>query len=397
MTRYRISESAEHGVERVHAYRDLEIHHPSQHGHQPGRSYATVDGHREEVLKARTSDGHLMVSKDFVLTDEQGRRNIPVPSPAAGYVGKVDARNGLVCIFDHKGGELIAQIRHMDLAGSGLHEGQTVAYGQPLGTQGGYGHGKSDAYAVHTHIDFNTSRLDDFKRYFTDIDRGAIEIGRMPAHRAESSTLRPATAGTHHGGAPSHAAIGLAQRTLNHLGYTGADGRPLAVDGVLGPNSRHAIEQFQRDHHLPRSGGLDDATAARVTVEGRTMASDQHPAHGLYRQSLDAVIDLNRRHGVPDGTHTTRLAAAIAADALQHHMCRIDRVELSEDRRFARGVEVSATRDESALNRTTGAIDVTRAVQLPLATSSDVALNAHQSNAARHTHAEPAITRASLP
>lgn len=391
--RYTVRESTEHGVEAVHRYDDLEIHHPSQHGHQPGRSYATVDARREEVLKARTSGGHLMVSKDFVLSDSNGRRDVPVPSPAAGYVGKVDARNGLVCIYDHKGGELIAQVRHMGLEGSGLHVGQTVAYGQPLGTQAGYGRGQRNAYAVHTHIDFNTARLDEFKRYFADIESGAIQIGATPGLRAATRTSQTTPTLPHAGGEPL-AGAEHAQRTLGHLGYTGADGRALAVDGILGRNSKHAIAQFQRDHGLEPSGGLDAPTAARIGAEGRTLASDTHPAHALYRQSLDAVLDLNRRQGVPDGVHTTRLAGVIAASALQSHLTRVDRVELSSDRQFARGVAFGPVGDEPLLNRTTDPVDVARAAQVPLSVSSDAAANAHRAATARQAHAEPSIQRA---
>jgi hypothetical protein len=392
MNRYHISESAEHRVERVHSYSDLEIHHPSQHGHQPGRAYATVDGRREEVLKRPTSGGHLMVSKDFVLTDSQGRRDLPVPSPASGYIGKVDPRNGVVCIYDREGGELIAQVRHMDLHGSSLHVGQTVAYGQPLGRQSGYGHGRADAYAVHTHIDFNTSRLEDFKKYFHDLDLGMIEIGRTPVGKADGSALSSPVHG-HQAALPVHTAIEHAQRALKHLGYTGADGRPLDVDGIVGKNSQHAVRQFQGDHGLHASGVLDPSTAARIVSEGRTMASDTHPAHRLYGQSLDAVLDLNRRHGIPEGVHTSRLAGAVTADAMQHGLKRIDRVELSADRRFAFGVEVSAIRDESSLNRISGPVEVQHAIQIPLSTSSEAALRSHRDHVLQPPGPAPSILR----
>lgn len=44
------------------------------------------------------------------------------------------------------------------------------------------------------------------------------------------------------------------QEGLRELGYTGKYGKPLAVDGVNGPNTRAAVEAFQRDHQLPSSG-----------------------------------------------------------------------------------------------------------------------------------------------
>lgn len=40
------------------------------------------------------------------------------------------------------------------------------------------------------------------------------------------------------------------QRILNALGYVGADGYQLTVDGQLGPNTAHAIAVFQKDHGM---------------------------------------------------------------------------------------------------------------------------------------------------
>lgn len=57
MSRYRIVESVGSRVERVRDYDDLEIHHPSQRGREPGRTYADVRGEREEVLRERTRSG----------------------------------------------------------------------------------------------------------------------------------------------------------------------------------------------------------------------------------------------------------------------------------------------------------------------------------------------------
>ncbi|WP_166636737.1 peptidoglycan-binding domain-containing protein [Cognatilysobacter terrigena] len=392
MGRYRLIESAEHGIERVHGYADLEIHHPSHHGHQPGRHYATVDGRREEVLKAPTSAGHLMVSKDFILTDEAGSTRVPVPSPAAGYVGKVDARNGLVCIYDRKGGELIAQVRHMDLHGSGVHEGQTVAYGQPLGFQGGYGGGNPHAYGVHTHIDFNTARLDDFKRYFADLDRGVITIGGVPHVRATPQMQTLPTSGgevahsqAHRGAhapgtATDVAAVRRAQSALAHLGYTGEDGHVVRVDGVVGANSRHALREFQRNHGLVVTGALDAQTAQRLSEAERTMASSTHPAHELYGQSLSAVQELDRRMGIPGGPHTLALAGARAAEAARAGLKHIDRVEIGRDRVQVQAVQFARGVDDAATNRISAPINVAIAVNQSLEESSRQAARAIESH-----------------
>lgn len=393
MSNYRIIESVGNRIEPVHGYSDLEIHHPSHHGHQPGRHYAEVDGRREEVLKAPTSAGHLMVSKDFILTDANGSTHVPVPSPAAGYVGKVDPRNGLVCIYDHKGGELIAQVRHMDLHGAAIHEGQSVAYGQPLGIQGGYGGGNAHAYGIHTHIDFNVARLDDFKRYFADLERGSIAMGHAPqaapgaaghAHATAPHRADQGAGGRRPHGRGTDASVVHAQECLAHLGYTGADGRAIAVDRVAGRNTEHGVRQVQQDHRLPVTGRLDGATRESLAVAERTMASSTHPAHALFQQSLAAVQELDRRMGIPSGAHTLALAGVTTAEAARAGLTRVDRVEIANDRIHAQAVQFTAGVDDWLTNRTSGPIDVARAVAQPIEVSTQQAGQAMHGRAAMH-------------
>lgn len=72
------------------------------------------------------------------------------------------------------------------------------------------------------------------------------------------------------------------QSSLAHLGYTGADGRLLAVDGHMGRNTRYALKQYQRDHALPVTGHVDAPTSRRLEADDLTLASSAHPAHTLY-------------------------------------------------------------------------------------------------------------------
>lgn len=50
------------------------------------------------------------------------------------------------------------------------------------------------------------------------------------------------------------------QSALNHLGYKGVNGKPLAVDGVIGPQTKSAIEAFQKDHGLAVDGVVGPQT-----------------------------------------------------------------------------------------------------------------------------------------
>jgi len=61
-------------------------------------------------------------------------------------------------------------------------------------------------------------------------------------------------------GAP-HAKVREVQEALRDKGYyTGP------IDGVLGPDSRRAIWNFQRDKGLPRTASLDPATMAALEL-----------------------------------------------------------------------------------------------------------------------------------
>lgn len=185
--RYGIYESVGSGRERVTDYDDLSNHHPSQHFQERGRTYDSVDGRREEVV---SRDGHTLVSKDFVLFDSTkvkhlgdvppAAKQVPVPSPFAGVV-EVNTRQALVIIRDPRTQEPLAQIRHMDAIG--LKTGDTVAYGQPLGTQS-----NQKTAAVHTHMDVNVRYTGQFDRYLKDISSGAITTeGYGPAQVMEQA------------------------------------------------------------------------------------------------------------------------------------------------------------------------------------------------------------------
>lgn len=176
--------------------------------------------------------------------------------------------------------------------------------------------------------------------------------------------------------APRTSEVERAQTQLANLGYTGADGHLVESDGRIGPNTRHAVRQYQRDHQLPVNGRLDTATRARLAADDLTLASSTHPGHVLYRQSLDGVLELDRRLGVPSGSHSIALAGVVAAEAARAGLVRVDRVELGQDGRNAQAVQFTMGVDLWATNRTSDAIDVSRAVNQPLDVSSQQAAQA---------------------
>ena len=66
------------------------------------------------------------------------------------------------------------------------------------------------------------------------------------------------------------------QEALNRQGVS------VKVDGVMGPATREAIKTFQGQHHLPVSGEPDEATLAKLGVQGPRAAVPpaQARAHG---------------------------------------------------------------------------------------------------------------------
>jgi hypothetical protein len=66
-------------------------------------------------------------------------------------------------------------------------------------------------------------------------------------------------------GMPAPDTIEGAQERLNHLNYFVGK-----VDGELGRFTRTALERFQRDHGLPVSGVLDEATSGQLRGEHGT-------------------------------------------------------------------------------------------------------------------------------
>lgn len=335
MGRYRIHESVGASRQEVHSYEDLEIHHPSHRGREPGRSYAEIEGDREEVLRARTRGGQRMVSKDFILSDAETRSaSVRVPSPVAGVIGRVDARNGLVEIYDRPGGELLAKIRHMDLRGAGLEVGDAIAYGEPMGRQSGFGGGNPRRYGVHVHVDINQAHLPTFQQYLRDLDTGAITTTIRPERAPQRVDVRAGADGVLNRG-ESGIEVRSLQQALDRLGYRDARGNRLVADGDFGDRTKEAVEAFQRARGLALiDGKVGGDTLAALTEAARSIkaADPLHPAHPLYAAAVSKIREL------PDGSFRNdaeqrNAAAHLASAASAAGFRQIDHVVLGTDGR----------------------------------------------------------------
>ena len=56
--------------------------------------------------------------------------------------------------------------------------------------------------------------------------------------------------------------VRIAQEVLKDKGHD-----PGPIDGMMGPQTRAAIREFQKAEGLPRTGRLDGATVARLGLE----------------------------------------------------------------------------------------------------------------------------------
>jgi peptidoglycan hydrolase-like protein with peptidoglycan-binding domain len=287
-TPYRLLElgAPRDGVQRNEAvlgFEDLETHHPGSNRHARMRDGVIVDGERgrihafigggfQEIEIARPGRAQglkpdqVLLKKDFILEDPRaaaiGRdpRAVDVPSPVAGYVGRVSERHGLVDILDRQDGVVIARIRHMrPLA---VTEGEQVVYGQSLGTQ-------SNQLTVgkHVHIEMDTRYYRSFANYVDDLASGRLPVDAV--HRAGIEARPPAEDGTNRLGETSDR-IATVQRALAADGYRATGDRPITIDGVYRLDMQGALLAFQQDHRIPRTGDVDPATvqvALRVNLD----------------------------------------------------------------------------------------------------------------------------------
>jgi len=127
------------------------------------------------------------------------------------------------------------------------------------------------------------------------------------------------------------------QASLAKLGYTDRHGKPLAVDGTFGTNTRYAVERFQHDHHLKADGiagpmtwtALDQAQARNTT--NPRLDHPTHTDHALFQQAQRGVHQMDAERGrIPD-QHSDNLAAALTVQARRNDLTRIDQVALGPD------------------------------------------------------------------
>lgn len=183
-----------------------------------------------------------------------------------------------------------------------------------------YGHNKTNAKAVE-------SRAERFNEAMGTLNLGLAS--KAPEHTPDKvgSVLKQSAHG---------AAVHELQANLVQIGYRNGKGQPVKVDGDFGPDTRHAVEAFQRDHQLAVDGKVGPATQAvlHAAVQARiapTLADPENPDHALYQQALAGVHKIDTDMGRTSDQQSTNLAAALTAAAKAQGLTRIDAVVLNED------------------------------------------------------------------
>ena len=258
-------------------------------------------------------------------------RHPTVRSPVSGEVVYGDGQGtyGTVKIRDDQGN--LHEILHLDSRSVRVTNPPThVNAGDPIGTMGGRGPKGESQYAQHVHYQIKdaSGQTIDPERFWNGRtveghSRGGTGAATVSGAMADG-VLRQSDRG------PEVTAL---QETLNRLGYTGRDGQPLETrSGVYGPNTHHAVEEFQRRHGLKDVDGIvggqtRDALTAAATRP--LMSEATHPNHRLYAEIARQL---------PPGT-CPEAAANITLQAMENGVTSVDKLSRVD----VRGSEVFVT------------------------------------------------------
>ena len=222
-------------------------------------------------------------------------------------------------------------------------------------------------------------QMDKYAKYAQELEKG------VPAKSASAPAAPVPVPEAHQ---PRHAApaghavlkegdkgqdVSALQKQLHDLGYKGADGKPLRVDGQYGPGTKGAVEAFQHDHHLQRDGEAGPLTQKQLQTQARLHAQEQaakpllnqpgHPQNALYNQALDGVQKLG---GGASNAQRENFAGSLAVEAQRHGLKRIDHVVLNDDGSRAWAVQG----DLRSPFKQHAEVNVGQAINTPLAQSS---------------------------
>jgi predicted chitinase/peptidoglycan hydrolase-like protein with peptidoglycan-binding domain len=170
-------------------------------------------------------------------------------------------------------------------------------------------------------------------------------------------------------------AVESLQHQLSDQGFKGSNGKPLNADGNFGPQTKEALQSFQRTHGLEADGIAGPKTmqaldAKQIQTRAHSLEDPEHPYHGMYREALGGVQRLDAQYNRESGPHSSMIAGSLTAAAAAAGMHRIDQVALSNDASKAYAIQG----DSNSPFKQHAEVDVATAAQTPLAQSSTDAL-----------------------
>ena len=289
--------------------------------HQGDRA-AHITGHYGE----HRSNG-LHGGSDFNYQGGQSGINLTHPTvhaPVAGEVTFVGGQYGTIKIRDAQGNS--HEILHTRT--QSVIVGQQLAAGDEIATMGGRGPHGATQYAQHVHYQMKDSQGHAINpEQYWNQHPAQTPASTGPAAVASSDTALKQGA--------YDSSVHALQANLIKLGYVGVDGKPLKADSHFGINTRHAVEIFQRDHHLEVDGIAGPKTLEAIhDVKAHAMpglADPKHSDHAMYKQALAGVHKLDANlNRIPD-RQSDNLAASLVVAAKHEGMTRIDSIALSED------------------------------------------------------------------
>lgn len=339
-----VNRTIAHGTSGEDAYRDLQIHHPKTNreavskndASQTDRPSQMVEGELEAVRTNGDRNGIPLVHKDLILTDQDWRRSIMIPTPVAGYVEIQHNRWNSVSIWSQPAGhperELLGQVLHGERGSSPYKTGDYVEYGAPLIKQSNAGTG-----AVHTHIELEP---DQFRKYLGDMLNDRLTLSQDTASRNPSTRSAMADGiltRTERGGE-----VRAMQEKLAGLGYRGQDGKPLASTGYFGDDTFAAVQAFQRANGLKDDGkagsktlaALDAATEAKPQhAAGPDMRDASSPDNARFQQAMEKLQEMEKQRAhaglqplFADNHQVERTAGQLVLASKAAGMDRIDSV-----------------------------------------------------------------------
>lgn len=337
----------------------LGIHHPNgnrnarieagrvKNGEEGSREYIVVQGEIEEVKIHRGARSgfdreQVMLVKDFILEDHGAApwRVVDVPSPAAGVIGRIAVAEGAVDITDQEG-SVIARVRH--LGPIAVKTGDTIAYGESLGTQNKIGLGPKGR--KHVHIEMDIRYEEDFDNYIRDLVDGRLpvqaehRVGVKPREREIDASLHVSESGER---------VADVQRALAIESPSRPGSPPRAEpDGFYRSTLQPEVIRFQRRHGLEETGDIDWPTWRRAVeiihavprvppsvIDGQSAAPYLTPYDAMHdRIRLELHKLASQVPPVVEAAHCESVVHALVAAAADHGMDRYDHLVVGEDRR----------------------------------------------------------------